>query len=68
MIKVFDDLPNWRFELDEISANVYEVVGTDIYGHKVAAKGLDLDDLIGSCKKKALAIDVYPIDEKCQKP
>jgi len=57
MKKTYPDLPEWVFELDEISANVYEVVGTDKLGHRVSSKGLDLDEIIELCKKDAKAID-----------
>lgn len=40
MIKSFPELPEWSFELDEISAGVYKVVGTDKSGHKGSTRGL----------------------------
>lgn len=43
MKKIFPELPDWTFELDEVSANVYEVLGSDRSGHKVATSGKDLD-------------------------
>jgi len=54
--KTYPDLPEWEFELDEVSANVYEVVGTDKSGHRVSSKGLNLDEIIEQCKKDAKAI------------
>ncbi|WAR43784.1 hypothetical protein [Methylomonas rapida] len=57
MKKTYPDLPEWEFELDEVSANVYEVVGTDKLGHKVSSKGVDLDELIEICRKDAKAIE-----------
>jgi hypothetical protein len=55
--KTYTDLPEWEFELDEVSANVYEVVGSDKCGHRVSHKGLDLDEIIEQCKKDAAAIE-----------
>ena len=57
MKKTYFDLPEWEFELDEISANVYEVIGTDKSGHQVSSKGLNLDEIIEQCKKDAKAIE-----------
>lgn len=57
MKKIYPDLPAWEFELDEVSANVYEVVGADKLGHRVSSKGMDLDELIEQCKKDAKAIE-----------
>lgn len=53
MKETFSDLPGWIFDLDEVSANVYEVIGRDTYGHCVFAKGVDLDDLLEKCRKQA---------------
>jgi hypothetical protein len=50
--KIYPELPNWEFDMDEVSANVYEVVGKDNFGHRVSSKGLDLETLIEECKKK----------------
>jgi len=55
MKQSFQDLPGWAFEIDEVSANVYEVTGTDTDGHTVKLKGTDpetlLDDARTSAKK-----------------
>lgn len=56
MKKKFKNLPEWEFELDEVSANVYEIVGINKSGHKISFKGLELDELIEQCKKKAIEI------------
>jgi len=56
MIKTFPKLPEWKFELDEVSAGVYKVVGTDKTGRTVSSTGTDLEELIEQCKKDALAI------------
>ena len=57
MKKTYPDLPEWSFELDEVSVNVYEVVGTDKLGHKVSLKGIDLEKLIEQCKMDARKIE-----------
>ena len=38
MRKTFPDLPEWCFEIDEVSSGVYEVIGRDMAGHCVSAK------------------------------
>jgi hypothetical protein len=56
MKKHFPDLPGWQFDLDEVSANVYEVVGKDKSGHLISAKGTDPDALLEHCRNDALRI------------
>jgi hypothetical protein len=51
--KTYPDLPTWEFEMDEVSANVYEVTGRDATGHTVSAKGTDLDSLLERCRMEA---------------
>lgn len=46
MRKTFDDLPNWTFDLDEVSAGVYKVVGSHLQGCSLEAKGIDPNDLM----------------------
>jgi len=65
MIKKFDDLPTWQFKFDEVSANVYEIVGTSELGHRVSAKGLDIDELVAQCKKAAHDIEDSLRRDKC---
>ena len=57
MRKTFPDLPNWSFDLDEVSANVYEAVGTDQFGHKISYTGTDLEAILNQCKLAAKEID-----------
>jgi hypothetical protein len=56
MRKQFLDLAGWHFDMDEISAGVYEVVGEDEGGHRVSATGTDLDALLDQCKNAALRV------------
>jgi hypothetical protein len=53
MKKRIAELPTWQFELDEVSAGVYEVIGTDTLGHRVSAKGTDPDSLFEQCRSDA---------------
>jgi hypothetical protein len=51
--KTYPDLPNWVFEIDEVSAGVYEVIATDNAGHEVSDKGIDVAAIIETCRKQA---------------
>jgi hypothetical protein len=53
MKKQYPDLPGWTFEMEEVSASVYEAVGRDRTGHCVSAKGVDPDKVIDECKQEA---------------
>ena len=53
MKKTFEELPGWIFEMEEVSAGVYEVTGTDSYGRRVQSKGTDLDRLVDECREYA---------------
>lgn len=57
MKQKFLDLPNWDFDLEEVSAGVYEVVAIDALGHRVSAKGGDLDALVEQCRCEAFQIN-----------
>jgi hypothetical protein len=39
----------WFFRVDEVSAGVYLVEGTDLWGRRVSRKGTDPDELLASC-------------------
>ena len=56
MKKTFPELPAWSFDMDEVSAGVYEVVGSDNRGNRVSAKGTDLDTAVEDCRQQALKI------------
>ncbi|WP_168118461.1 hypothetical protein [Acidocella sp. MX-AZ02] len=51
--KTYPDLPNWTFEIDEVSAGVYEVVARDHIGHEVSEKGIDVAAIIELCRQRA---------------
>lgn len=57
MRKQFPELPGWHFDMDEVSAGVYEVVGEDKAGHRVSAHGTDLDALLDQCRNEAVRVD-----------
>jgi hypothetical protein len=44
--KVFDFLPNWSFDLDEVSAGVYQVIATHVKGCSLEIKGTEPDALM----------------------
>ncbi len=56
MKKTFEDVPGWTFEIEEVSANVYEVTGTDMVGHRVQVNGTDPDDLFEDARRSARMI------------
>ncbi len=56
MRKQFSDLPTWHFDMDEVSAGVYEVIGRDKAGHCASAKGIDLVTLLEQCRREARKI------------
>jgi hypothetical protein len=53
MKQSFPDLPDWSFEINEVSNGVYRVVGRDAAGRTVEVSGLDPDDLIQRSKTAA---------------
>lgn len=56
MEKRIPELPAWQFEIDEVSAGVYEVVGRDGLGHRVFAQGTDPDSLLEQCRSDAMRL------------
>jgi len=57
MKKKYSDLPAWCFDLDEVSASVYRVVGTDNEGRVVTVTGEDLENVVEQCKTRAEEIE-----------
>lgn len=49
----FDDLQGWEFDIDEVSAGVYRVIGRDRHGRHVDRTGEDPEALLEDCKKAA---------------
>ncbi|MDM3871861.1 hypothetical protein QSV34_10915 [Porticoccus sp. W117] len=56
-MKEFKELPNWRFDMEEVSANVYTVIAKNSEGGSISKTGVDLDELIEECKKDALRLE-----------
>jgi len=50
---VADRVPGWYFRVGEVSAGVYLVEGTDLWGRRVSRKGTDPDELLASCASDA---------------
>jgi hypothetical protein len=50
-------LDDWVFTVDEVSVNVYRVVGQDACGRRVERTGTDPDALLVQCKEDAVDID-----------
>lgn len=46
MKETFPECPGWNFEIDEVSAGVYQVTATDSQGRRVQATGTDYDALL----------------------
>jgi hypothetical protein len=51
-----EELPDWHFEVQETSANVYKVTGVDYAGRTVERRGLDPEALLKEAKQDALEI------------
>lgn len=60
MKKVFEHLPNWTFDLNEVSAGVYQVIATHVTGCSIVAKGTELDKLVelATVDAQRMGIDV----------
>jgi hypothetical protein len=52
----FQDVPGWRFTVDEVSAEVYKVNGMDEAKRSVERVGTDPNLLIEECKEYAKMI------------
>ena len=48
-----DRLDGWYFRIDEVSNNVYEVEGSDLYGRQVSKKGSNPEVLLNECIEDA---------------
>lgn len=58
MEKKFQDLPNWTFWLDEISAGVYNVKGrNDTFGSNLNLTGGDPEELLKQAWHTAAEMD-----------
>ena len=56
MNKKAGQLKDWEFRIDEISANVYRVIGIDSIGRSVERTGTDPEMLLSECKADAMEL------------
>lgn len=54
--KPLPDLPDWRFDVEEVSVSVYRVIGRDNVGRMVAESGEDVDELLLKARRRAAEI------------
>ena len=54
MVRSFQELPDWSFDADEVSAGVYRAFGRDRAGRNVEASGLDPEALIEKSTRRAM--------------
>ncbi|MBN2713729.1 MAG: hypothetical protein JXR97_15025 [Planctomycetes bacterium] len=55
-MSIFNELLDWCFDIDEVSAGVYQVVAKDSKGHLIEMTGVNPDKLLNDCKEKAIAV------------
>ena len=53
LIRNFEDLPGWTFEIKEVSAGVFLVKGSDKYGRSIEVTGIDPDAMLEECRRYA---------------
>lgn len=53
LVRTFEELPGWTFNIDEVSAGVFHVKGVDEAGRSVEATGTDPDALLEDCRRLA---------------
>ena len=53
MRRTFADLPEWSFDIDEVSAGVYRVIAIDKNGRQISKTGIDPEALIEECRREA---------------
>lgn len=63
MKKQFADLPGWEFEIEEVSAGVYRVIGHDRHGHRISFTGVDPDALVEQCRSAIALSSRTSVDE-----
>ena len=51
MSRRYPEFPGWTFDIDEISAGVYELVAKDARGRTITKFSTDLERLIEECKR-----------------
>jgi hypothetical protein len=56
MKKEFPELPDWSFEIEELSAGGYRVTATAKSGRTFEAKGTDREALLAECRQEVAAL------------
>lgn len=46
----------WSFQVEEVSAGVYQVTGTDRAGRRVTLTGTEPEEVLEECKRNAMRI------------
>ena len=61
-----DDLPGWKFSVEEVTNGVYRAEGVDRHGRSVGATGPDADALLAKVREYAhdIANDVPGQDRR----
>lgn len=59
--RIFTDMPGWVFKIEEISAGVYRVRGTDEFGRSAEVSGVGEDAVLNDCRRAAAAISARPL-------
>jgi hypothetical protein len=57
MKREFLDLPEWSFDIDEVSAGVYQVAATDRTGQRMSKTGVDPEALIEECRNEVRKLE-----------
>lgn len=57
MIRYYDDLPDWTFDIDERSAGVYCVIAINSSGNAITKFGTNPEILIEECRHEAINLD-----------
>ena len=52
-----DELSNWKFDVDEVSAGVYRVFGEDQSGRNIEMTGTNPEKILAECKNWAMKIN-----------
>ena len=57
MIRTYPEYPDWSFDIDEISAGVYQVLAKDMRGYAITRVGIDPESLIDDCKREVATLN-----------
>lgn len=54
----FPELPDWTFQVEEVSFGVFVVSGRDVQGRSVVKSGRDPDALLELCRSEAPQLSI----------